>query len=637
MEIHLFLLGKQHPSSFGGMESHYHHFVHFFKEKHPSLTFHGILSCGEEFIYQNSQSNEIFSTKDLVLFLEHIAEFTEENTVFFCNDGHWITYLPTLKKKFPLAYIMMRSGGNEFLSAKSFGDDFTLKQRQEAWATVVTDCVSMVVANSLFTVERMVHLGFPPEKITLIRGGVSTEYCKENQHHRETLRASTIKKYGITTPFLFVVAARMVAFKGLSLLISAVSKSPYAQEITLIFVGTGGEEPQLKQQCYNDLPQGQYFFLGECGEAETLALIACGDVYCNTSLALHTDSFGEKYIHTETMGRSMMEALLENIPLLATDVGGTGEVFLEFHYGGVLVAPKESAVISGIVALIEGEKRNCSPMETVDYSWEAIFSQYLAEWKQHFSPPTETNEMILEERPWSLCCRQEDFFRKYYKHATAMQVKTEAACSHFFYQQGVSTPKFLKTGYSTYWKMYYNQYQYQTLTPIPPEEVPKHWGALEKIVEDIQKNNTMPLWVQSKKTLLPEQLQAIERVEKVWNKDYSLEKDYLQSLKEDVLCHGDYSLVNLFYATEQDKVVVVDFQHCALGHKKWDFSYLLATLNPETLPNSIILPLSAEDLFLITVIALIKVGRGLRKEFALEQRTQYYKNWRGLYEKSTGF
>lgn len=325
---------------FGGMEAHFNAAVRYFSKQSKDFKLSFIATNKETFQLRNLDGEIVIKTNSIQQFSQQLQNFTTGDVVYLFNDGHWIEQMDVLRKDHSAALFMMRSGGNEFMKAGIF-PHLRLNERQQAWGDIVNHYVDYVISNSNFTTERMLGCGFMREKIVKIRGGADVQVCYDNVQNRKKYRQEFDAIYRTENKTLLVVASRMVKFKGIDVLIEAISNSAYKDTIFLLLVGNGEEYEALHAQCEASLLKGSYSFVGGKTHAQTMRYIAIADLFCNTSQLYGKQSFQETYIHTETMGRSMIEAICHGVPIIATDVGGTKELFEEQTHIGLCVSPKK--------------------------------------------------------------------------------------------------------------------------------------------------------------------------------------------------------------------------------------------------------------------------------------------------------
>ncbi len=130
------------------------------------------------------------------------------------------------------------------------------------------------------------------------------------------------KKTGSKKPFaekVIVFVGRLIEAKGVQDIIEATRR---LSQVKLIIIGAGNFEKQLKKLAHENV-----VFTGEKDAKEIRDILSYADVFVNPSYA-------------EGLPTSVLEAGAIGIPVIATDVGGTGEVIVDGKTG-LLVALKD--------------------------------------------------------------------------------------------------------------------------------------------------------------------------------------------------------------------------------------------------------------------------------------------------------
>ena len=377
-KIGIFLVHSLNNCGIGGMETHQQAFIHRYVQNpiHRKAYFPYIIENeGLHFIFHDFSKEtkyrklELFDLHDLLFFLKEQVTFS----IIFLNDGWWIESVASFKTAFPLSHIYMRSGGNDIELAPWNNGTFSYKQRRLLWKYSINK-LDFIIANSDYSVSRLISLGVNMHKIVKIRGGVNKVLCSECMAKKDSLRKELVNHLGIVQQFIVIFATRFVPFKGIFLALNCIKKSRNADNCHLLFVGSGQLELELKEWCSKNFSLNQFTFWGETSNEDTIRLIASSDVLVNTSIYLNRQSGDGNYHHTETMGRSMMEAISVGTKIIATNVGGTNELFSENQYIGYLSDLDEQSIISAfnMVESIINEQTYQIP----DYSWERVFELY---------------------------------------------------------------------------------------------------------------------------------------------------------------------------------------------------------------------------------------------------------------------
>lgn len=188
----------------------------------------------------------------------------------------------------------------------------------ERLATRATD---LLVANADAVAEdTRRHEGVPAAKITTVYNGLP-------DHAFEPARPAAIE----TTAPVVLCVANLKPDKGHRFLIDAVARlRAEGLDCTLVLVGEGPERGALERQAAALALDVR--FLGTRTDIESLLARA----YAVALPSLH-----------EGMSNAVMEAMAAGRPVVATDVGGTGELL---RGRGVLVRPADPAALAGGLA-----------------------------------------------------------------------------------------------------------------------------------------------------------------------------------------------------------------------------------------------------------------------------------------------
>lgn len=346
----------------GGMETHAKYFCQYFNEK-------GNLTCivRKEFIWDcmHNKKYYYFSNEELVTILK-----TFDVKILFFNDGHWIEDFSTLRKRFPSSIMIMRSGGNEFMKAPVTNMSLPIFERQKMWAREI-NTLDYVISNSSYSTHRMISIGIMKDKIVMVRGGVDTALCLKYSRIKSELRKKLVADYKIDPDScLLGIVSRFEKFKGIEQAIETLSKIR-EKKWHLFIAGSGTEYVNILEKLNKYLKPSQYTLFGQLNPEQSLKLIAAIDFLLNMSLEYVRKSGMDTYIHTETMGRSMMEAVCCRTPVIATKVGGIPELFEEQDCIGTILENQNP----GAKEIEEAIKKepNISLQQVEKYDWSYIF------------------------------------------------------------------------------------------------------------------------------------------------------------------------------------------------------------------------------------------------------------------------
>lgn len=360
------MLGTDDRSGFGGMEVHGTYFETFFSEL-------GILSYVVE--------RESLSCRDVAtgknrrfLDVESVGGFLSRQGVgvLFFNTGHWVEDLLLLRKNgLQRAKFLLRSGGNEIVKAPWHDMTLPLKIRQEMWAKSINDNVDFLVVNSTYSVNRACDLGICRDLIVVARGGVDLQTCEKNKRRRRENRNAFVSRHGCEGKTLLGIVSRLEAFKGVMPVLS-VLKRHQALDWHLVIVGDGREKGAILDCLRAEFSPQKYTFVGVADHPTAMRIISLVDWILNCSLEYERESGEGWYVHTETMGRTMVESICQGTPIVATHVGGIRELFYENDFPGMLLTSAMELETS-LPAIVQNRHRLLSsPVEAL-YSWHAIF------------------------------------------------------------------------------------------------------------------------------------------------------------------------------------------------------------------------------------------------------------------------
>ncbi len=388
-----FFVGKK-SDNIGGMETHAKYFADHFSKENGFLTVYR-----DEFMveYSDGKTVQAETLKGAINILQDI-----DVDIMFFNDGYWIEEIAILKKHFPFSAFVFRSGGNEFMKAAVRNSDMCLKKRQMYWADVINNYVDVIIANSFFTVNRMMSIGIEEKKILLIRGGVPYDLCNSNKINRPANRAAFDEEYNTQGKYLLCVTARLEPFKGIEEMIKILS-TMQNNNWHLVIVGDGTCAASVKECLRRNIDPERYTVLGKKDHEEALKIISIADCLINPSLIYNKKSGNEYYIHTETMGRSMLEAICQDVKIVASDAGGTAELFFENENIGYMFSNDNEFRAALQKVFNEKEQEDDRIQLRQDYSWAAIFDKYEKLFKLLSHSDEAEDPIVLENLDYAVC------------------------------------------------------------------------------------------------------------------------------------------------------------------------------------------------------------------------------------------
>lgn len=211
------------------------------------------------------------------------------------------------------------------------GSDLTLLpknpivRRQILWAAQAADAL-VTVSDSLKTV--LCELGGEARKVAVLRNGVETDLFVPME--RDKARAAL----GVEGFSLLCVGA-LIARKGVDIAIAAMPALPGC---TLLIAGSGPLRSELEQQAERLGVRSRVRFLGEIAHRELPQLYNAAD-----AMLLMSDREGWANV--------ILESLACGTPVVATDVGGAGEIIRSPSAGRLLRERSAAALAREVESL----------------------------------------------------------------------------------------------------------------------------------------------------------------------------------------------------------------------------------------------------------------------------------------------
>ncbi len=199
-----------------------------------------------------------------------------------------------------------------------------------------------VIAVSNYDREKLIKAGLPVDKITLIYNGVS-----ESKERREL----PINIEGV----IIGTAVRLTKSKGVRYLIEAFSYLYNKhREVNLVIIGDGEERNILEELTKRLNIEDRVFFLGALPNAKLY--FSNFHIFVLPSLI-------------EALPISILEAISQKVPVIATNVGGIPEI-IENGKAGLLVPPQDS------LALAQAIEKLLSDKKLIEYLKEEGYRRY---------------------------------------------------------------------------------------------------------------------------------------------------------------------------------------------------------------------------------------------------------------------
>lgn len=362
----IILFADKLPPEIGGMEIHAHYFNQHFSKRNELII---ISKENGADVIVNSDYKKI---KNINLF-NFLKTFENERCVVFYNSGFWIESFVKIKTMFKKAVFLYRTGGNEINKAQLSLQIENHSERQKYWVNTINQTIDYLVANSKFTKHRLIDLGIESDIIKIISGGIDVLNIQKaldgKSQTRKFLNCDATDK-------LIVCCCRFVPYKRTDFLLRAFQY--LSPQYKIVLVGDGNLLDTAK--IISNEMNLNVSFLGRLSHTETLKIIAAADVYCQASTDLVVNVEGGSYVHTEGMGRSLIESICCGNRVVVTDCGALDEYINSNN--GTLVKENEvefARQIEHTLSLV--------PIKETDrlsycdrYNFESIFNEYETLW-----------------------------------------------------------------------------------------------------------------------------------------------------------------------------------------------------------------------------------------------------------------
>jgi glycosyltransferase involved in cell wall biosynthesis len=342
------------PPLIGGMEIHARYFIEFFRP-HSYFPLLGVITKnakGEDCLLINEECQLINLTELSLRF---------NPAILFFNSGRWIEEMAQIKRDFPQAAFFYRTGGNEIIQASLANlKIFNHSDRQQFWAKTLNKTIDVLITNSFLTEKRLREIGVDVSFERCV-GGVNTAAL--NPVLRQPFQ-----------PITLMCAARFVTYKNYPLLLTLIKD--LLVEGFCFKVRIAGDGPllnEIKHQASQLSCEAAIDFLGSLEHEVVCQEIASADIYIQLSIDLVREVLGGSYLHTEGMGRTILEAISAGTYIFAGNCGALSEI-VSCERGQLVDLNNYSAVkIALKKLLISPPKRN---QKTDEFNWDNFFKKY---------------------------------------------------------------------------------------------------------------------------------------------------------------------------------------------------------------------------------------------------------------------
>lgn len=333
---------------------HAHYFIEHFTN-HPQFPLAGIIT-------KDTNGQDCFVSKEnkFSIDIEELSRLSNPAFIFF-NSGRWIEEIKRIRKIFQNAYFLYRTGGNEILKASLAHEKISNHAlRQAYWVKNLNDTINLLITNSAYTEMRLRDLGITCPFVRCV-GGVNVSALKP----QELIAKGPLKIF---------CAARFVPYKNHSLLLNVIHKLILrGHDIHLRLAGDGPLLTQAKEQVHRNGLTSVVEFLGVLDNGQACQEIANANIYMQFSIDKITEVPGGSYIHSEGMGRAILEALSAGTFVVVGRSGALSEIVTEDR--GLLVKLSDEEQITNEIEHVFKSPLVRRPF-LEHFSWANLFKRY---------------------------------------------------------------------------------------------------------------------------------------------------------------------------------------------------------------------------------------------------------------------
>ncbi len=199
------------------------------------------------------------------------------------------------------------------------------------WARECSGPTIRHVAISEFIQQTWVACGLPANHISVIPNGIN---CIEQMHRREIRTEEQLPHES----HVVVAAGRMIGQKGFQFLLDAFAEVARSVPNTyLVLYGDGPHRNRLIEQAGKLGVSSKVRFPGYCKHYREY--LSSADVFVLPSIS-------------EPFGRVLLEAMLENVPIVATNSGAVPEIITHEQTGLLVPAQNHFAIATAVTRLL---------------------------------------------------------------------------------------------------------------------------------------------------------------------------------------------------------------------------------------------------------------------------------------------
>lgn len=321
--------------------------------------------------------NSIYDSQILnSIIAKHSPEF-----VFF-NSLFWIEIITQLKKTNNYIKFILRSGGND-ISQSNIQNAPTLEERRAFVVNTINNSIDVLIVNSQFTFNIFLEYWICEDKMKVIVGWVDTnKFTPVSDEQKLLLREKLCISKEQT---IGIAVSRLVEFKNIPAVLETAKNIVVNPNNMFILVWWGPLLNEARNFVKKNNLWNKILIIWDIPVQDIPEYYQIADYFLQMSTysmisVPSTKKWGEYYFHTETMGRSAMEAMSSGLPIIATSVWWVPEVIKDWW---ILIPDNDvSEAVKSILEIMTNNdlsrilSHKAREIAIKKYSWDNVFNNY---------------------------------------------------------------------------------------------------------------------------------------------------------------------------------------------------------------------------------------------------------------------